>query len=362
MWILFGTAITAMPSAAAVGMQAELYDIALRADGTFDGAQKYLLDYVSSPNYEPGYVNCHVDNLEVGEIITNSFKNADFDGVRVYSFPQTLENREILEDFDTKRLDESPFTAGDIFAACGIPTTYFGCGICPAVFGENARCISDEVIKNGAILDAVSAKILFEKGVDVGISKINSFNFEIVVTEFFGEEKVLIVDRCRYLDAAYKNSVVPQTFTNLTTALGSLAVSYDDSGTNVLSYRYENEKGQKFFVLNFSLEETISKSNLKTSYSRQEQLINAIEWIGGRKLPAKTYKTPGTYVITKRKDNKLLVMVLNLFEDYIKDLKIYLDKKYTKINTIEGNLTLNGDIVVVNGKFSAFSFVAFEVE
>ena len=53
-------------------------------------------------------------------------------------------------------------------AHLSIPTSYT-CGSCAAVFGENARSCEMSVIKKGAMLDAISAKILSDRGVDVGI-------------------------------------------------------------------------------------------------------------------------------------------------------------------------------------------------
>ena len=41
----------------------ELFDAALRADGSFSGIMKYLMDYNSSANYERGYINAHLKNV-----------------------------------------------------------------------------------------------------------------------------------------------------------------------------------------------------------------------------------------------------------------------------------------------------------
>ena len=340
----------------------ELYDTALRLDGSYDGMLKYMFDYNSSYKYESGYLDFHVQNYsnatniqKVGEITVN-------DGVRVYVYPNTLSTREIFQDYNRTNLNGSPYSAGNIFALCSIPTTYEGVGVCPAIFGENARHISKDALKNGAILDAVSAKILHESGVDVGIDKIKDFSLQHIRSERFNQETVIIEETVRFMHADYKKGVKTESYTALNASGNFLSFDIDGTFNDATAYKYENANGQKFFVLCFSLEETVHKSVLKCSYERQLQLVNAVEWISGKKLPAITFKHPETYVIAKRNDNSLTVGVFNCFADYVLNLKVNLDQEYKAIKSIVGDARLDKDTVTICGKLPAFSYAVFTVE
>lgn len=340
----------------------ELYDTALRLDGNYDGILKYTFDYNGSFDYEKGYLERHLDNFSNSLKIEEIKEGGITDGVRVYVYPNTLKDKEIYPDYDRVYLNQSPYSSGDIFSSCGIPTTYDGDGVCSAVFGENAKYIPKEALKNGAILDAVSAKILFERGIDVGIEKIKDFSLKTVRVEFFDEEKVCIEERCRLLDADYKEEIIGESFTAKNGAGQHLSFGFESERGAVTSYRYQNADGQKFLVLCFSLEETNHKSVLKCSYERQARLIDGIEWISGKKLPAVTYKHPGLYLVCKRKGDCLIVGVFNCFADYAKDLKVRLDGEYKKITPIVGDAKLEKDTVTILGKLSAFDYAVFAVE
>ena len=56
---------------------------------------------------------------------------------------------------------------GCMLAACGVPTTYSGNGLCGIAFGENARYLESSAWEKGLILDASAARILSERGIDV---------------------------------------------------------------------------------------------------------------------------------------------------------------------------------------------------
>ena len=149
----------------------ELFDMAMRADGTTDGILKYALDYYSTMDYEQGYIERHCKNKLVYDGIEKIFAGKTSAGVRVYEQLNKLENANIPKEIEGGLAIENIFfsPAAKMLADASIPTTYQGEGVCSVAFGENIKYVPDEALKRGIIIDASAAKILMEKGIDVGI-------------------------------------------------------------------------------------------------------------------------------------------------------------------------------------------------
>lgn len=338
----------------------EVYDVALRAEGAYDGILKYMFDYTSTPNYETGYLEHHGRNLPVMNEISRVFREGVMEGVRVYAYPHKLQDQRIPED-SFIRIYEQPDIAGDILASSGIPTVYDGRGLCGLAFGDDVKYIDKTAFENGLILDAPAAKILFEKGIDVGIRSIRGYAIEQISTErFVNGETVAIMDRCRLLNAQYAPNITVESYATL---LPNQNVLFPREGglEEVLSYRYENGEGQKFLVLNFAMDETVPKNLLKQSYARQKQLIAGAEWFSGKKLPGVITGQPEIYTILKRKEKSLLVAVLNCFADPLYHPVIPLDRTYRSVSWIAGDGELEGDHIRISGTVGGYTFLAFEV-
>ncbi|MBQ9085723.1 MAG: hypothetical protein IJY47_00890 [Clostridia bacterium] len=119
----------------------EGFDLAMRASGTTDGILKYTVDYVSSIDYETGYVTSHKRNAPLYPEINELFRDKIATGVRVYEFPQKIADMDAGEDNLSAATLQNTFfcTSERTLAACSIPTAYEGEGVCGACFGQSAR-------------------------------------------------------------------------------------------------------------------------------------------------------------------------------------------------------------------------------
>lgn len=332
----------------------EVFDATLRTVGGFDGILKYMFDYHSSADYEMGYVERHIRDLPILECISKMFEGGEEEGVRVWIYPHKVRMTEYPDDAIVFNWHQSqvPYVSGKLLALCSIPSVYEEEGLCSLIFGENIRYAPPKAYQKGAILDAWSAKILHESGVDVGLEKVISFDKQTICKEIFvsNNEQVLLKNgNCRLLHAEYKQGVTKESFCEM------------DGQEYTMSYRYENAQGQSFFVLNVSVEEQEENISLLNSYARQASLINAIEWIADKKLPAKCVKHPQLYVVCKRKENSLVVGLFNLFADSVMNPKIQLDKSYSSVKYLGINGCMEDDEIILTEEIPAFGFVAFEV-
>ena len=329
----------------------ELFDAALRADGTHHGILKYMFDYYSSPEYEKGYLNAHVYSEDALKQIETIFADTKKEGVRIYAYPHTLNNSDFGEQVDFEYLNQTPYVIGDILAECSIPTVYTGDGWCGLAFGENVKYIPETALSKGLIIDAKAAVILSKRGVDVGIKSFEGFERKRCNQErFLLDEELLRIDMpsCDMLNAQFSASIIPE----------SIAVI---NGTEeILSYRYQNEFGQKFLVFTFDCEN--HNLVLKRTYVRQRQLFHAIEWFLEKELPVKIEKNPQLYVITGTKGESRQIALFNCFADPILEPVIQLDQEYKKVKTLNCAAELNGKELRLKQPIPAFGLVAIEVE
>ena len=154
----------------------EMYDIILRADGNSTGILKYMLDYNSLADYETGYVDFHAENAELYKEIENRFKGENV-GLRVLEYPHNTGLMDFDDSFDYFGFADHgilPLISQWFVTDNSLPTTYGKTDGAALVFGTNAQLVTDEDLNQGLILDVKAAKILSEKGIDVGFLKIES--------------------------------------------------------------------------------------------------------------------------------------------------------------------------------------------
>lgn len=329
----------------------ELFDAALRADGTHHGILKYMFDYYSSPEYERGYLNAHVYDENALRQTENFFAATEKDGVRVYSYPHTLKNADFGEGVDFECLEQTPYVAGDILAECSIPSVYEKDGWCGLAFGENAKYIPETALSKGLIIDGKAAVFLMKKGVDVGIKRLEGFERKRCNQEkFLSDEEILRIDMasCDMLNARFDESIVPESVATI------------NGREEILSYRYQNEAGQKFLVFTFDCEN--HNLVLKRSYARQRQLLNAIEWFLGEELPVKIEKNPQLYVITATKGKTRRIGLFNCFSDPILEPIVKLNRTYEKVNTVNCTAEIKGKELRLKQPIPAFGFAVVELE
>ena len=327
----------------------EILDGALRADKKMDGILKYMLQYGSHPLNEVGYIERHCHNQGKLAAISSFFEKSANAGVRVLIKPHLLNDT----DFDDSSIrQQSPYpTAGIFLAMNAIPTIYSGEGICSALFGECARHFDVDDFKNGAILDGVAAKILTERGIDVGLESVGTFTdntFGAVIDERNGLDTIAIGGKMKRLCGNFKENI-------------KTVLSVDLGGTKrTLAYTYENGDGQKFLVFTFSADALPTNPKFLYSYSIQSVLIEAIEWIGECGLPVKTAENPELYTLCEKGENYTSVALFNCFPDSALNTVIILDKEYSNIEFNNCTGHIDGNKVILQGELHAFDFASFK--
>lgn len=360
----------------------EAYDIALRASGETDSILKYMIDYTSDADYETGYIDRHVRNKAVYAEIERRFsdKSKKAYGINVFETPELFRDAEIDGIGDFCHRGERGYlpTMSEWFLSDNsVPTCYGKMDAVSLAFGENVVRLSDKQLQNGVITDAVGAKMLTEKGIDVGIESL---------------EKVL--RRPTIMQDSYEYSVRTRTLVSAT--LEREGVFYDmklKEGAQIDSwfvdppagfdlsapdflektkkliacYYYENADRQKFLVYSFvpnSVYVTTGWGNgVFKSYLRQEQLAHFYEKMQGEPLPAMCYKNPGVYLLAKKSvdGNEMDVLLVNMSEDSVLEPKICLNKVYHTVDIYGTGGTLQGDTLFLSKDIPPYSACMFTV-
>lgn len=310
----------------------EGFDTALRASGSVDGILKICIDYVSNVGYEKGYLKQYIKNKPVYKEIEKHFSNKKPIGIRVYEsmkkaslmqFPNALGGQSNMEEVFFS-------SAARVLAANAIPTVYEGYGITGIAFGENAYALTAENLNKGLIIDALAAKILSDRGIDVGIDDFGA-GISIKYQYICDEDNYIIAN-----SLAYDIKVNPQC----------KILSY---GTNDLEnpqipfcYLYQNCNGQKFLVFNCNAKDS---ERLLKHYANAKIIANNTQWLSGEKLPAFCYGNPNLYVQCKEDDEHLVIGIWNFFEDEVIDPVISLSRKYQSSEFLCGSGKLCKDQV-----------------
>ena len=131
------------------------------------------------------------------------------------------------------------------------------------------------------------------------------------------------------------------------------------------SYTYENAAGNRFYVLAYDqfLADHKEKPilNFLNNYYRQADLVKAIEWMCGHRLPVTCLRNPNLYVYTAKKDGAMSVLLLNIFIDGIDRPVLELDGEYKTIRTLNCTATLEGNKVTLSN-IEPYGMAAFEVK
>ncbi len=333
----------------------EIHDAVMRADCSTHGNLKYMCDYISAPTYELGYLNYHCRNLPVHHAIEQAFAGKEQQGVRVVIRPQPMKDADL--DLTTPQI-QSPYpTAGALLGHCGIPTTYRDRGICRAAFGETVNDIADDDMDGGLILDAVSAILLTERGIDVGldasaplrsslkpsrVSTLNSRNGNIRALMIDNEARLLMTEPTDGAEVSLRaetpDRLVP------------------------LCYRYENADGQRFVVFLFEGLSLNHHSGLLRSYLMQATLTLDIGWVSRRVLPVSCMGHPDLYILCASDEHSMTVGLFNCYADPIFAPWMMLDGEYSRFKGININGSLESGSEVRLDDIQPFSFAVFTVE
>lgn len=324
----------------------ENFDMAIRASGGFDGNLKYMLDYTSSPTYETGYIDSHVGNEEIYAKIEKAFNNKIAVGIRIFENLSKMKYAEYGENpIKEVRKQERMvlFPPAIMFATeHSIPICYEG-EQAALIFGENGRHATSEEYKNGAILDLCAARIMTERGIDVGLMSWKKAE-RIVKAEFFISENEYVALNKNEFACDIEISENAKPLTKLVTDRGKL------NGC----YLYENADGYRFMVMPYDLNE----GQLTPSYSRQRLISESVVWLNGQKIEAFCMGNPYLYMICKKDDNSMSVAVWNFLADKVKNAVVELNDSYSKVEWIAGEGKLDGDKLTVS-EINPFGYAIF---
>jgi hypothetical protein len=324
----------------------EGFDTAMRADGTVDGILKYMVDYWSTAGYEPGYLAFHQRNQELYRQLAQDFAPKKAAGIRVYEAMRKIEGQDFPESAEKPRnFHRYLFSyAARMLSANGIPTTYDGTGCAGICFGENAKKLPDEALENGLILDGKAALLLQEQGVDTGIENfLGDFQSQ---EEYFPHQKERALTSSPVMALALKD--------------GAQILSWHmwDDQKVPGSYFYENEAGQRFFVLCF--DGCFCKERLFRQYTRSRQIGNILPRLSGRTLPAHCPGNPDLYLMCKEDGGEMAVGLWNFCADPVLQPQIKLEKAFYNIHFIRCSGQLEGDTVTLS-ELPPYGFCGFVV-
>ncbi|MBQ7348035.1 MAG: hypothetical protein IJW55_10245 [Clostridia bacterium] len=307
----------------------------------------------------------HKMNPPLYSLVDDFFSNKSANGIRVYEFPKKIANMDVgTTVFDPSIFQNTFFcTSERSLAACSIPTTYEGEGVCGACFGQSARYLTPDMRKNGLILDAEAAKILHTLGVDVGIESLGTPE-STTVEHFIDDGEVVVICGTKVFNHKFKDAV--RVCSNAEASIGSMALSHmrSDNFTLIpMPYLYENEAGERYFVINFDTRYITKTDNTLSirHYKRSQQYVQFIPWLSrGKQLPAYCFGHSHLYLMTEE-DGVMAVGLWNFFADLIVEPVIELDREYQQIRFLNCNGKLSGKTVMLTN-IAAHSFAAFEVK
>lgn len=333
----------------------EIFDAAMQADGLYDGILKYMFDYVAGPHFETGYLKCHADNARFRQTVREWFDGGANAGVRVIAAPHTMRNADL--DLSTFAVWSPISYDGTMLGSNGIPTVYRGEGVCRSVFGENARLYDLDELRKGTILDAVSARILTERGVDVGLATegtLEEAEISFLCTNDPAYKSFISDGETRILRAALAQSATPVLYSTTPTE------------TIAMAYTYENAKGERFLVLLFEgdaihNERYRCNSGLLKNLAVADMLTKSIPWVARRELPAHCEGNPELYLMCRKDDDAMSVALHNCFADALTQPVVTLDEAYSRIECVNCEAVLDGNRVTLTSKLYGFSSAAFRV-
>lgn len=329
----------------------ECFDMIIRADGRADGILKYMLDYVSDADYETGYIDSMVKNTELYKEIAELFDGGVCTGVRPYFSNSTG---------DRLSLPERPQVSApalNFISENSLPSTYEE-GFVNILFGEHARYITEAELKNGSIIDITAAKILMERGIDVGISeflKIEEYSqkgFADLPQEYFIDEAVYVrlwggVKPCR---VALKPNARPVT-----------EYVYGHTARQVGDFEYENADGMRFRVFTFDAEEARRSRDWLSTYAKRRSIVNSVKWLGKAIAASPVGNYPELYIITKEKAGSLRVGTWNLFADRIDNMRLRVDRAFKNVKFVNCKGHIEGDTIVLDTVLYPYEFAGFEI-
>ncbi len=349
--VLFEGDVFPRPRFACPAAYLEAADQASIADGHYTGILKYMLDYNSSPRYEHGYVDLHLKDLKVRKQLEKAFEGKKNIGFRPLEHREIFQNLVLPSDYliaDGIAYEHFRGIAPRYLTGASVPVS-FDEGV-PVVFGENAKYISDEEIPRGAVIDAEAARILSQRGTDVGVTVENAVSRDgIMYADIGGGGEYHRI---------YREKTVCQggTFATLKPAEKAVILSEFEDG-RPSAVRYENKQGQRFVIYSV-VAKPVDATNFFRSYLRQKEMRDNYRWIYGEDLPVSITGHPDVLVICGKGNGEIAAGIWNLFPDPIARPVVKLGCSPRSVRFIGCTGQVKGSEIIL-GEMAPFSFAGF---
>ncbi len=344
---------------------AECFDLALRASGGM-GSLKYLIDYCSTPEYETGYLKHHKRNEPMYHWIADHFADKTAAGVQIYRPMRTIRHAILPDTFDCTYAAEKDIMrrvfAPDIamLTQLSIPVCYEEPKTAPeyaSAFADDARYIPDDKFPKNLIIDVPAAKILMDRGVDVGLRSFKKADGQ--AREIFdlpgGRKQTINITYPKLFRPGYLGS----GFYSCQVDPAAQIQSHYDSGLPA-SYVYDNGT-TRFLVLLANVDTLGQSCSYCASYARQQQILEFLN----HAYPAIRHE-PDIYTLFKynKTEDTAAVLFGNLGEDLLFDFDIHLNKPCSNVNICGayGQLSSDGMVVHITSDVPAKTCIALELD
>jgi len=341
----------------------EGYDTALRASGCANGILKYMFDYTSKPDYETGYIDAQIRNEGLCAELAACFGGTTPVGLTVFEPMARYENEDLGPQPSLYGRGSFLMMSQRFLCDQSVPLAYrFSNGAC-AAFGESGRHLPEEACRNGVLTDAVGARHLMARGIDVGIVSCAPAPRPVFEHFMADDEDRPIGDR----GAFYRFALKPGAREKSRFLIGVRGFGSNRTGTDAYPacYLYENAKGQKFMVYAFDLsgfvEESIWATGVSKDYCRQRQVQSGIAELQGYPLPAVCPGHPGLHLICGKKDDALSVGLWNFGSDPVWEPEVALGRRYGSIECFGCRGRVEGNRVRLDAPLPPYAFCFFRV-
>ncbi len=339
----------------------EVFEQILRADGKNDGILKY---YVGSDpfDYERGYINAAKRNMPLNKEIEKLFADKTHTlGINLCNFRNLLDNAEIDASeagVISKWERELYYPSLDFATVTSMPSTFGGDGI-NIIFGENARYITRDALKQGNVIDIAAARILTERGIDVGIQGLDMTQSVGVKGTFASiqecktdeESGVLLRGDVPVYLPKHKDGV---RFVSRMNINGEFYCGV---------YEYENAEGERFLVYPFDADRARHAKNWFDSYMRREQLLDSCEFLSGKPFAVRDMgRHPMLYMLAKDNEHATAVGVWNIFEDAVDDAVFEVQCEFSEARFVNCEGHTDGKRVFIDSIIQPFAFAGFELK
>lgn len=330
----------------------ECFDIACRASGGM-GILKYIFDYYAPVENETGYLRHHCRNLPLYQTIRDVFSDKMARGVYVCE-PM---HKTILTDLPVPFSGEGAVMnrafcpASTLLSAHAIPTTYSdSTSDCAIAFGCAAKEIG--ALPKKLILDLSAAKILTERGIDVGLRGTEP------IAELPLYERYTGLDRAGCCNPGH-TSLQFQWGAQYERALlndSAVILSLFECETQTIPSAFTYDNGSTcFYVICADAAALRPNCSIFLSYGRQAQLLDFIGNIPHVK------GQPCVYTLWKENEAGGALLLLNLCEDSLFDFDIMLDRPYKKVRLHGAKGFLDGDKIRITDTVAPYAAVIAEL-